>query len=497
MYLSPEVFKQEKPYSIKADVFSIGQLLTEVLLQRHLEGTEWIDLKSQSLFQIIPELYFSQNSNKSKFAYEILSNMFILIKHQDQNQQHCIRRFSNLQQMKIPQNLYKKSFEKAHLKTIFGIENVIQAITIISKYKNIVSLYLDIDKLKVSDFDINQEGQIDQLINLKRKEIKKYSSRKKLFQKKKVITMNNSTPFDYKDNYSIQSFPNSQSDKSKASYDKPHSENKIEAEGIKDSQQKNQFQKLNFTQPKFFFNNQNFSQGINSQFIHESIQSSGQQSIKSNHNKSQPSCDKFEINSICFLQNQSQQLFNNQNLSQGVNSQIILENDQFSVQQSKKSNQDKSQTSYDNFNNQIKVTEIGNKESFNKLNQQQINSLQFQQQFTNQHIINQGISSQSQSSHQNEYDFPQNEINEAEIVSINPEGKPQKNYQSCQLIQDLTKNEQFQLKKEQIKEKLRKKFYELLDCCIQTGDKQSFQLNIEFCRAYKNYHSGINDPRGN
>ncbi|KAL4513032.1 hypothetical protein ABPG72_017717 [Tetrahymena utriculariae] len=268
--------------------------------------------------------------------------------------------------------------------------------------------------------------------------------------------MNNSTPVDYKDNYSIQSFPNSQSDKSKPSYDKPNSQNKIE--GV------------------WSFNNQNFIQVINSQITHENIQSSGQQSIKSNH-------DKIEINSNYPLQNQqlqqlnaiqSQWLFNNQNLSQGVNSQITHENDQFSVQQSKKSNQDKSQTSCDKLNNQVKVTKIGNIESLNNLQQQQqINSLQFLQQFTNQHIINQGISSQSQISHQNECDFPISEINEVEIRSINPEEKSQQIYQSFQLI--IQNHKQFQLNKDQIEEKLRKKSYEL-DCCIQTGEENLIKI---------------------
>ncbi|KAL4513053.1 hypothetical protein ABPG72_017738 [Tetrahymena utriculariae] len=181
MYMSPEVFKQEKPYSIKADVFSIGTLLTEVLLQRRLEGTEWIDLKTQNLFQIIPELCFSQNSNKSKFAYEILANMvnpdktlrlepitllqkiqqFTLnedsLKSLKVKQEQELKSIDFSRKKDITNNIdlsnyqkvnlyYEKSFEKAHLKTIFGIENVIQAITIISKYKNIVSLYLVLEQ---------------------------------------------------------------------------------------------------------------------------------------------------------------------------------------------------------------------------------------------------------------------------------------------------------------------------------------------------------------
>ncbi|KAL4513034.1 hypothetical protein ABPG72_017719, partial [Tetrahymena utriculariae] len=145
-----------------------------------------------------------------------------------------------------------------------------------------------------------------------------------------------------------------------------------------------------------------------------------------------------------------------------INSFIRHENIQFPSQQPIKSNHDKSLPSYDKSHSQNMVIEVINIESLNNLKQQQ-----FQKYSSNPHIKNQGNSSQSQISYQNECFFPLSGFNEVEVGPINPDEKSQQIYNSFQLIQNHTYNEQFQQNKKQIEEQLRKKYE--LGCCIQTG----------------------------
>ncbi|EAR87231.2 kinase domain protein (macronuclear) [Tetrahymena thermophila SB210] len=71
-YQSPEVINKKKPYKITADIFSIGVILLEALLQRKLKGMEYLKLKSQSLISVLPDLLNEQNH---QFVTKILSKM--------------------------------------------------------------------------------------------------------------------------------------------------------------------------------------------------------------------------------------------------------------------------------------------------------------------------------------------------------------------------------------------------------------------------------------
>ncbi|KAL4513005.1 hypothetical protein ABPG72_017690 [Tetrahymena utriculariae] len=226
-----------------------------------------------------------------------------------------------------------------------------------------------------------------------------------------------------------------------------------------------QLQEINSFQPQQFFNNQNFSQGINSQITHENFNSSVQQTKQSNHDKSQPSYDK--LNSQCKL---IKAIGFNQNISnQGIISQCSIshKNDQLSFQQSKKINHDKNQEFHDKFNSQDMIIKVSNIESLDNLKQCQINNLQPQLQFTNQNITNQGISSQSQISHKNECDFYLREINEVDVKNTNLLDQLQI-YHICLPKQNNKYYDKFYLNKEQIQEKLCEKSCEL-DRCIKIG----------------------------
>ncbi|KAL4484702.1 hypothetical protein ABPG74_019879 [Tetrahymena malaccensis] len=188
-FMSPEVFKGEKPYSIKADIFSIGQLLVEVFLQRPLTPTEWLNLKTKSLFECIPELSIHDNTNNSKFVYEILANMVnpdktqrlepvTLLQKLNEIQKYNINEDS-LKSLKLKQKLkqelkriffnsknnitnqvdlssyqeveldYYECFKKILFYQVFGISDVVKAINIISQQDQIISLILHLGSNKI------------------------------------------------------------------------------------------------------------------------------------------------------------------------------------------------------------------------------------------------------------------------------------------------------------------------------------------------------------
>ncbi|KAL4466296.1 hypothetical protein ABPG72_022092, partial [Tetrahymena utriculariae] len=71
-YQSPEVIDKKKPYTIATDVFTIGVILLEALLQRKLKGMEYLKLKTQNLMSVFPDI---QNEQNHEFITEILSKM--------------------------------------------------------------------------------------------------------------------------------------------------------------------------------------------------------------------------------------------------------------------------------------------------------------------------------------------------------------------------------------------------------------------------------------
>ncbi|KAL4484510.1 hypothetical protein ABPG74_019687 [Tetrahymena malaccensis] len=71
-YLSPQVLDKIKPYTTQDDIYSVGVVILEALIQRKIKGMEFIKLKSQPLFQVIPDLL---NLKDQKFVNQVLCRM--------------------------------------------------------------------------------------------------------------------------------------------------------------------------------------------------------------------------------------------------------------------------------------------------------------------------------------------------------------------------------------------------------------------------------------
>ncbi|KAL4465232.1 hypothetical protein ABPG74_001946 [Tetrahymena malaccensis] len=100
MYMSPEAF-ENKSLNDKVDIFAIGQILVEAFLQRALQLKEWMSLKKDNLFDVIPQLKQSKNY---EFVKKILSNMIVIEPNQRSNVQQLL---DNLNQFKIDVNSLK------------------------------------------------------------------------------------------------------------------------------------------------------------------------------------------------------------------------------------------------------------------------------------------------------------------------------------------------------------------------------------------------------
>ncbi|KAL4478486.1 hypothetical protein ABPG74_006721 [Tetrahymena malaccensis] len=101
--MSPEVAHNIKPFTIKIDIFSIGQILLEFLLKRELSLSEFIKLKQDNVFDIIPELKQHQNY---EFVKEILANMV------------CHERKQRLKSIKLLQKLNQFQVDEESLKSL-------------------------------------------------------------------------------------------------------------------------------------------------------------------------------------------------------------------------------------------------------------------------------------------------------------------------------------------------------------------------------------------
>ncbi|KAL4463391.1 hypothetical protein ABPG72_011603 [Tetrahymena utriculariae] len=122
-YMSPEIFTQKKPFTIKIDVFSIGLILLEFLLKRELTFQESFRLKSDGLFQIIPQL--KQHQYKS-FINDILSKMV------------CHENVDRLDSMKLIQRLAAYKPNEELLKSLqFQNKKIIQTNQLIEIKKEI------------------------------------------------------------------------------------------------------------------------------------------------------------------------------------------------------------------------------------------------------------------------------------------------------------------------------------------------------------------------
>ncbi|KAL4469582.1 hypothetical protein ABPG74_004835 [Tetrahymena malaccensis] len=72
LYQSPEVANEEKPYTIKVDVFSIGIIIVETLLYKQLKPMQIFNFKQQQLSEIVPDI---QNHQNYDFIEQIINFM--------------------------------------------------------------------------------------------------------------------------------------------------------------------------------------------------------------------------------------------------------------------------------------------------------------------------------------------------------------------------------------------------------------------------------------
>ncbi|KAL4433381.1 hypothetical protein ABPG74_017485 [Tetrahymena malaccensis] len=71
-YKSPEVTKQHKPYTLKVDVYSIGVIILEILIQKDKKILDFQNLHKKSFLEVYPNL---ENNENSDFVRNILQHM--------------------------------------------------------------------------------------------------------------------------------------------------------------------------------------------------------------------------------------------------------------------------------------------------------------------------------------------------------------------------------------------------------------------------------------
>ncbi|KAL4499388.1 hypothetical protein ABPG73_008938 [Tetrahymena malaccensis] len=97
-YQSPEVQKNEKPFTIMADVFTVGLFLIQGFIKRDLTSSELLNLRSKNLFEAVPELKQSQDN---KFITEIVSHM---VNHEKQQRLEPTKLLENLKEFQFNEN---------------------------------------------------------------------------------------------------------------------------------------------------------------------------------------------------------------------------------------------------------------------------------------------------------------------------------------------------------------------------------------------------------
>ncbi|EAR97631.2 Serine/Threonine kinase domain protein (macronuclear) [Tetrahymena thermophila SB210] len=103
MYVAPEVNEKIKPLTINVDMFGVGQILLEALIQQHpLNMMQWISLKERNLFDVMPQLLQSQYK---QFAQKILLNMIVVNPNSRSNADELL---INLNEFNIDENSLKQ-----------------------------------------------------------------------------------------------------------------------------------------------------------------------------------------------------------------------------------------------------------------------------------------------------------------------------------------------------------------------------------------------------
>ncbi|KAL4461520.1 hypothetical protein ABPG74_016144, partial [Tetrahymena malaccensis] len=99
-YMSPEVFYKQKPYTTKADTFSIGIIILQALLNDQIQS-KIFDLKKQLLINVLPGIKNHQN-------YDFIEQILFQMIHFDQKQRlYPPNLIQKLKSYKIDQNSLK------------------------------------------------------------------------------------------------------------------------------------------------------------------------------------------------------------------------------------------------------------------------------------------------------------------------------------------------------------------------------------------------------
>ncbi|KAL4478457.1 hypothetical protein ABPG74_006692 [Tetrahymena malaccensis] len=169
-YMAPEVAHNIKPFTIKIDVFSLGQILLEFLLKRELSMSEFLKLKEYDLLDRIPELKQHQNY---KFVEEILVKM---VCHQSMQRLESITLLQKLNQFKVNEEYLKSLiFSNKNAQQIIQEASQKQLVTNTNEevYQQLVTLPNNDDKKEPKkNQNLQQTIQLSNINLVEKKQIK-------------------------------------------------------------------------------------------------------------------------------------------------------------------------------------------------------------------------------------------------------------------------------------------------------------------------------------
>ncbi|KAL4505340.1 hypothetical protein ABPG72_002402 [Tetrahymena utriculariae] len=195
LYMSPEVFNGQKPYTIKADTFSIGIIILQALLKNQVLPTQIISLNSFSLDSVLPDL-------KSHEQYTFIQEIIIfLIDFNPKNRKEPVELTQKLKALyQIDQNCLKRLI-LPKLENFNSIQQINKQI-IFSQQISLNSLLKvpsDIQNLKIKPMCQNtnkqlQEISLNQMVNkskfeqneIKQIDLQMYNELKHFINKKQV-----------------------------------------------------------------------------------------------------------------------------------------------------------------------------------------------------------------------------------------------------------------------------------------------------------------------
>ncbi|KAL4506149.1 hypothetical protein ABPG73_016883 [Tetrahymena malaccensis] len=152
-YKSPEVYKEEKPYTLKVDVFSIGAVILQCLLEGKLKVHQFISLKSQLLVKVIPDIKTHPNYD---FIEKIISCMINFKKEERLEPLKLIQKLNSIYMQKIDvkclnELVLPKKQEFSQPKVKKSVSSVKQ------------TSYIHEQQTKIQNFESMQYQQVQQL----------------------------------------------------------------------------------------------------------------------------------------------------------------------------------------------------------------------------------------------------------------------------------------------------------------------------------------------